>query len=391
MLCVPIFWGLIVTDLDEIEHWVCPDLLFNDGRLQPDQALGLVGDMISTVVQITSLPEQARTHHLAGTISPGFVDLQVNGGGGVLLNSTPTREGMYAMADAHRKFGTTSIMPTVITDAPHVIEHAVEAVIGAVDTDGICGLHIEGPHISVDRRGTHKAEYVRPMDRDTMDQVARLRAAGVPTMITLAPELVPPDDIADLARMGAVVSIGHSKADSRTVETAIAAGAGCFTHLFNAMSHMTGREPGVVGAAINSSAYVGIICDGIHVSDDMVGLALRARPDPDLSFLVSDAMPTVGGPLEFDLYGNTIRLHQNRLINDEGSLAGAHVTMAESVARLVRSVGVTPEAALRMAITVPSAVMGLNRGRISGCKSSDLLCLGADLMFEGYLSDALAA
>jgi N-acetylglucosamine-6-phosphate deacetylase len=157
------------------------------------------------------------------------------------------------------------------------------------------------------------------------------------------------------------------------------------------MSHMTGREPGVVGAAINSSAYVGIICDGIHVSDDMVGLALRARPDPDLSFLVSDAMPTVGGPLEFDLYGNTIRLHQNRLINDEGSLAGAHVTMAESVARLVRSVGVTPEAALRMAITVPSAVMGLNLGRISGCKSSDLLCLGAGLMFEGYLSDALAA
>ncbi len=378
-----------MAEAEDIDVWVQPCRLFNEGRLKEGAAVGISRGRIQAVVGVDKVPASARTIQMGGILSPGFVDLQVNGGGGVLLNGQPTPEAMQEIARAHRAFGTTAILPTVITDAVDVLNQAVDAAIEAHGQHGLLGLHIEGPHISVNQRGAHKAEFVRPIDERTMVQTAKLRAAGVPTLITLAPDVVAPEDIRRLADLGVVVSIGHTRATSEVVRSALDAGASCFTHLFNAMPPMAGREPGVVGAAINSQAFVGIICDGIHVADEMVGLAIRARPVPDRTFLVSDAMPTVGGPTEFDLYGTKVRLIDNRLVNSEGSLAGAHTTQSEGVARLVEKIGITPEEALRMAITVPGEAMGLTLDQLMGSSTDNVLCLGDDMRFSGFLAGAL--
>jgi N-acetylglucosamine-6-phosphate deacetylase len=276
--------------------WLCPDHLFDGERLLAAQALGLRDSVVEVVVPQAELSPRDAVQRVAGTLSPGFIDLQVNGGGGILLNNTPTPEALVAIAAAHRPLGTVALLPTVITDRAEVLGRAVEASLAAKGARGVIGLHIEGPHLSLPRRGTHDPAFVRPFEPATLAHVQRLRAAGIPVMITVAPESVTPEQIAALAATGAVVSLGHTDTDAETIRAALKAGATCFTHLFNAMSPMLNRAPGVTGAAINSTAYAGIICDGIHVADEMVGLAIRARPVPDRMFLVSDAMATVGGP-----------------------------------------------------------------------------------------------
>lgn len=346
-----------------------PDLIF-DGQSLRKGVVETAGGRVTAI-------RAGKGERVPGILSPGFIDLQVNGGGDVLLNTAPTVEGMMAIAAAHRRFGTVGILPTVITDAPEVLEAVAEAAIAARGLPGILGLHIEGPHISVARRGTHKAEFVRPLDARTVEVVRRLRACDVPVLLTLAPEAVSPGQVAALVSLGAVVSVGHSDATAERVRELLAEGASCFTHLFNAMSPMLNRAAGVTGACINSTAFAGIICDGIHVADEMVGLALRARPAADTTFLVSDAMPTVGGSDRFTLYGQEIHVEDGRLVNAEGSLAGAHVTMAQSVKRLIEVVGVAPEAALRMATTIPARVIGLASG-IVGQRVEDLIRLDQD-------------
>jgi len=320
-----------------------------------------------------------------GCLSMGFVDCQVNGGGGVMLNSTPTPDGMRAMAQAHRRYGTVAIMPTVITDAPDVLEAAAQAAIAAVNTEGIIGLHIEGPHIAKAKRGTHAAQHIRPLDAATMAIVAQLRAATVPVMITLAPEAATPDQITALARMGAIVSLGHTNATAQDIDAAIAAGATCGTHLFNAMSQMQGRAAGAVGAILNSDVAFGLICDGHHVSDAMMALALRAA-GPDRGFLVSDAMATVGGPDHFTLYDQTIRLVQGRLINQEGNLAGAQLTQAAGLRRMIQRVSVPLDEALRMAITTPARLMGQSQlAQLIGRDPADLVIVSDDLAVTPFV------
>lgn len=361
-------------------HWIIPDQLFDGERLLFNSAVLVTEGKVAEIRPVGTLPPVAKALKLPGLLTPGFVDLQVNGGGDVLLNLDPTATGMATMAAAHRRFGTVAILPTVITDAPEVLDRVAKAALAAKGRPGIIGLHIEGPHISVARRGTHAERFVRPLDASTINIVQNLRHAAIPVMITLAPEAVQPGQITALVAMGAVVSIGHSDANADLTRMALAEGASCFTHLFNAMSPMLNRAPGVVGAAINSDAFAGIICDGVHVADEMIGLAIRARPVLDRMFLVSDAMSTVGGSDHFILYGQTIRLQNGRLVNDEGSLAGAHVTMAQSVARLVEMVGQPVEQALRMAITVPARLIGRpDLSGILGRSVDDLLVLDAQL------------
>ncbi|MES2550903.1 MAG: N-acetylglucosamine-6-phosphate deacetylase, partial [Pseudomonadota bacterium] len=208
---------------------------------------------------------------------------------------------------------------------------------------------------------------------------------------TLAPESATPQDVARITGTGAVVSIGHSDATADATRALLDAGATCFTHLFNAMSPMLNRAPGVTGACINSTAYAGIICDGIHVADEMVGLAIRARPVPGRMFLVSDAMSTVGGSDHLRLYGQDVWLKDGRLVNAEGSLAGAHVTMAEALRRLITVVGVPPETALDMASAAPARL--LNRPDLAtpqGRDLADLLLLDADWQVSATLADHLA-
>jgi len=367
--------------------WLCPDLVFDGQALQAGLAVGIAGDVVTGLRPAS----EVQAHRVAGVITPGYVDLQVNGGGGVLLNNHATPEAMAVIAAALRRFGTVAILPTVITDAPEVLAQAVDAVLAAKAMPGILGLHVEGPHISLARRGTHAAEFVRPLDDVTMAHVKRLRDAGVAVMITLAPEAVQRGQVAQLVALGAIVSIGHSDATEADVQAMLAEGASCFTHLFNAMSPMQGRAPGVTGAAINSTAACGFICDGHHVADAMLGLAIRARPQPDRMFLVSDCMSTVGGADSFVLYGQDIQVQGGRLVNAEGSLAGAHVTMAESVARLITVLGIAPEQALRMAISVPAAVIGAQAlAQIIGRRAEDLLVLGADWLPVATCAEVLA-
>ena len=372
--------------------WLCPDGIFDGQTLLHAHALGTQDGIVTDLCAVKDLSLSAARRRFSGTITTGFVDLQVNGGGDVMVNTTPTAQGMATIAAAHRRYGTVAILPTVITDAPEVLDRAVDAALAAYGKNGVAGLHIEGPHLSLTRRGTHAARFIRPLDARTMAQVKRLRAAKVPVMITLAPEAVQPGQIAILAATGAVVSLGHSDATAARVQAALGEGAICFTHLFNAMSPMLNRAPGVTGACINSKAYAGIICDGIHVDDTMVGLAIRARPVPDRMVLVSDAMPTVGGTGHFRLYGDEIHLENGRLVNAEGSLAGAHVTMAESLARLITVVGIAAETALRMAISNPARLIGADKfARINGCNLADLLLLNDQWQVTATCATALHA
>lgn len=368
--------------------WLVPDALFDGQSLRTDVALGIAGSRSVTVTVTASLPTEAPARRLSGTLTPGFLDLQVNGGGDALLNNDQTRAALRTMALAHRRFGTVGILPTVITDAPPVLSRAVDAVIAARGEPGLLGLHIEGPHLSIARRGTHAAEHIRPFDATTLAHIRRLRSEGIFVKITVAPESVTPAQVRQITATGAVVSIGHSDATAAETRALLDAGATCFTHLFNAMSPMLHRAPGVTGACINSTAYAGIICDGIHVADEMIGLASRARPVAGRMFLVSDAMSTVGGSDHFRLYGQDVWLRNGRLGNAEGSLAGAHVTMAEGLRRLITQVGISPQTALDMAVAAPARLIDCPELATPEHRDlADLLCLDADWHVSGTLAD----
>ncbi len=359
--------------------WLRPDRLFDGTALHDGMAAQITNGTITALVPQRELPTDTAIRYLTGTLTPGYIDLQVNGGGGLLLNNVPAPETLRTMLAALHRFGTTTILPTVITDAPQVLAAAVEAAIVMAGTPGMPGLHIEGPHISQPRRGTHAAHFIRPLDATTIRHVTRLRDANLSVMVTLAPEAVSPGQVRRLVSLGAVVSIGHSDAPAEQVQHLLDEGATCFTHLFNAMSPMLNRAPGVTGAAINSGAFCGFICDGHHVADAMLALAIRARPVAGRMFVVSDCMATVGGADHFTLYGQTIRLQDGRLVNAEGSLAGAHITMADSVARLITVLGIDPALALAMATSVPATVIGQPQlGRLVGRRVSETLVLGPD-------------
>ena len=236
---------------------------------------------------------------------------------------------------------------------------AVDAVLAVYGQHGIAGMHIEGPHISPDFRGAHALEYIRPLDDHTWTLLRRLRARDVPVILTLAPERLPPGALAELVGMGVKVSIGHSGATEQQTREALAAGATLFTHLFNGMPTLRTKQVGLPGVALDSAAWCGIIADGHHVADTMLRLAVRAKRGPGMLFAVTDAMPTVHGPPEFKLYGNTLRLHEGRLIDARGSLAGVHIDMIGTLRRLVRNVELPLDVALAMVTSAPARAAGL--------------------------------
>lgn len=360
---------------------ISADLTLVQGRLQPGFALETDGASATALRRLA--PGETASHHLH-LIAPGLTDLQVNGGGGVLVNTSPTPEGLRAIRAAHLALGTASILPTVITDTPQVIEAAAEAAIACKGMPGLDGLHIEGPHIAPARRGTHDARHIRPLDAATLSVLRRLRDADVPVLLTLAPELADPALMAQAAEMGVVLSAGHTAATSQQTQQALTRGVTMFTHLFNAMPPMLSRDPGVVGAAILSDAYTGLIADGIHVDWQALRIAMAARPVAGRCFLVSDAMPTVGGPDVFTLYDQQIRVVDGRLINGEGALAGAHVSLLDCVLRLHRHAGVALAEALAMASQIPRRAMRLaplvlTEGPLTGLALDQLLALDARL------------
>lgn len=357
-----------------------------------DQAVGLDGGRIAALYPVTELPAGVPQRALpAGSLLvPGFIDIQVNGGGGVLLNETPTAAALETMVAAHRRFGTTGMLPTVITDTPEVTEQAAAAVQAALrhSGSGVLGLHLEGPFISPARRGCHAERFVRTptaADRRQMADLARSLGPGR-LLMTLAPEQVDDAFIRAMVAAGAVISGGHSAAGAERTRQAVAAGLSCFTHLFNAMPPVAGREPGIAGAAILSpQAWCGIICDGVHVDPLTLRLVLAAR-GPERLILVTDAMPPVGtGADHFLLYGERILRRDGRLVTEAGVLAGADIDMASCVRNAVSLLGLPLETALRMGSLHPAMLLGQDRqrGRIGPGFAADLTLLSPDLAVLG--------
>lgn len=365
---------------DDLQTWIIPDQVFDGTHLLSNHAAWIENGCITDVARVAHVPVDSARRVVPGTLTPGFLDLQVNGGGGVLLNATPTPDGIADIAAAHRKDGTAAIFPTVITDSPDVLSAAVDAVIDAKDQTSLAGLHIEGPHLNPAKKGVHSEAYIRPIEEKTFALVGRVLASDIPVLITVAPEMVGVAAIRRLVDMGARVSIGHSDATADETIAAFEAGACSVTHLFNAMSPMTSRAPGVTGAAIRSDAWCGIIADGLHVDDRMMQLAFAARPRDDRMVLVSDAMPTVNGPSEFTLYGRKIELKDGRLQTTDGTLAGAHLTIRHAVQRVVNVLGLPLESALRMGVTHPAEMMGLTRhASLIGRSLDEVFLLDANL------------
>lgn len=330
-----------------------------------------------------SIPDGVDVCDLAGILLiPGFNDVQVNGGGGRLFNDDPSVETIECMAAAHRAFGTTGMLPTLITDDLEVLEQAMAAVDQAIEkgVPGVLGIHLEGPFLAPSRKGAHREDKLRIMEDRHLPVLKSLRN-GV-THITLAPEAVSLDQIRSLAVDGVRVSIGHTNASYEDAAAALDAGATGFTHLFNAMSQLTGREPGVVGAAFTSlDTFAGIIVDGEHVHRGSVEAALRSLGS-DRLMLVTDAMSLAGTELDkFELQGRTITKVGDSLRTEDGTLAGSAVTMIGAVRRTAMYSGATLESAIKMASATPANFLGLSAhlGRIEVGMRANLVGLDAQI------------
>lgn len=316
-----------------------------------------------------------------GWLMPGFIDTQVNGGGGVLFNDALSVEGIAAIGEAHRPFGTTAFLPTLISDTQAAVAQALDATDAAIaaGVPGVIGAHIEGPVINVARKGIHDPKHFGALDDSLMDLLLRPRRGRV--MVTLAPELAPADRIAALARAGVLVSLGHSDATYAEATAGFAAGVTGVTHLFNAMSPLVHRAPGVVGAALDDpNVYCGLIVDGFHVDYAVLRIALKARP-ADRMMLVSDAMPCVNAAEKsFMLQGREIRVEGGRCVGLDGTLAGSDLDMAGAVRNTVLRLGVPAARAAAMAATNPAAFLGLSRerGAIAAGRRADWVQLDAD-------------
>ncbi|WP_101926074.1 MULTISPECIES: N-acetylglucosamine-6-phosphate deacetylase [Luteimonas] len=328
----------------------------------------------------------AQHHDLGGDwLLPGFVDAQVNGGGGVLFNNAPTVEAIRTIAAAHRRFGTTALLPTLISDDLDVMRAAIAAVREAIDAGvpGVVGLHLEGPYLAPARKGTHDAGKFRVPDADEVALATSL-GNGV-TLVTLAPEQVPLARIRALVAGGAIVAAGHTEAHYEAVRAGLDAGIRGFTHLFNAMSPLQGRAPGAVGAALEDrDSWCGIIVDGAHVHAASLRVALAAKPRGKV-FLVTDAMPPVGSDRpDYVLYGETITAIDGVVRNAAGALAGSALDMMTAVRNTVQTLGVPLDEAARMAATYPAQFLGLDgeRGRIAPGLRADFVVVDEALALQ---------
>ena len=356
-----------------------------------DRAVLLDQDRIAAIVPLHAVPGDCRTHDLgSGLLLPGFVDVQVNGGGGVLFNDACSLPELDALARAHRAFGTTGLMPTLISDDLEVIAAALELTAQAIahGVPGILGIHVEGPFLSPDRRGVHDVSKFRALDEPAFALLTSLRRGR--TLVTLAPEMTTPAMIRRLTDAGIVVSAGHTNATHADISAALKAGVRGFTHLFNAMSPLTGREPGTVGAALEDiHAWCGLILDGHHVHPVTLRLALRCKP-ANRFMLVTDAMPTVGMSGDsFMLQGRTITVRDGLCLDEAGTLAGSNLNMAAAVRNAVDMLEIDLARAVRMASEYPAAFLGLDHelGKIApGYRASLVLADDSMNVIETWIN-----
>ncbi len=369
-------------DVDDLEALV-DHTLFDGTTLAAGRAVLVSGGRVVAVVPDDRVPARARRIALGGRVlAPGFVDLQVNGGGGALFNDDPSVDTLARIGAAHRRCGTTSWLATLISDRPEVQCRALAAVAAAraAGVPGLRGVHLEGPHLAPTRRGVHPERHLRDAG---LEDIAALRLddPGAATLVTLAPERVPDQLIAALAAAGVRVAIGHSAAPADRLRAAIAAGATGATHLFNAMGPISARAPGPAGVLLDDPrVWCGIIADGHHVDDALLRVAWKAK-GTDRLFLVSDAMPPVGGGSGFSLFGDPITAVGGRCTTADGRLAGSAIALAGAVRHCVTGAGLPLPDALAMASRVPAAFLGLDAGlgRIVAGATADFVVLDDQL------------
>ncbi len=368
--------------------------IFDGSAIVEGHSLVIADKTIAALVPDGDVPSDAAVRRVEGLLAPGFIDVQVNGGGGVLFNDERSASGIAAIAAAHRPFGTTGIMPTLITDTREHMAEAIAAARDALETNvpGALGIHIEGPFLSRERKGVHDPKLFRDVDEADIALVTSLDVGR--TLMTLAPERVSPEIIARLAAGGVILAAGHTAASYETVAAARAAGLTGFTHLFNAMPPLTGRAPGPVGAALDDPAsFVGIIADLFHVSAVSLRIAIAAHGWQRM-VLVTDAMPSVGSDLtEFLIDGNVITRKDGRLLRGDGTIAGSDLDMATAVRNCVEALGLPLEAALAMASRAPAEYLRLDRelGRIAPGYRADLVLLDDNLKVVDTWINGVAA
>lgn len=357
--------------------------ILRDSGWAENQVVLVEGDRIARIVARDSQWSANRTYDLRGqTLLPGFIDVQVNGGGGVLFNDDPSVASIREIGRAHRRFGTTGFLPTLISDDLEVVSRAVKAVQDAIEAGvpGVLGIHIEGPFLNAERKGVHDASKLRWLKEDALGLLTSLR--GGKTLVTLAPERTTPQIIRKLSDAGVIVSAGHTNGSYEEIRSALDHGVTGFTHLFNAMSQLTGREPGAVGAALDDDAsWCGIILDGHHVDPVVLKIAMRSKRK-DRFMLVTDAMPTVGAPNKsFRLQGRPISVNDNMLVDEHGRLAGSDIDMATAVRNARVMLDVDLAQAARMASLYPASFLGLERrfGRIEPGYRADLVLVDGDI------------
>jgi N-acetylglucosamine-6-phosphate deacetylase len=350
--------------------------LFDGTALRGPAWVTVAGGHIAAIGFTDAAPAGAVALPEDTILAPGFIDIQVNGGGGVLLNDAPTEAGIRRIVAAHQKYGTTGLLPTLITDRVEVTEDLASGASAALQIPGVLGFHLEGPALNRLRKGIHLESEIRVPDAHELAVIRSFAGCGR-SLVTLAPECVPPALIGDLVGAGLRVAVGHSDATAAQITEAADQGVTGVTHLFNAMSQLTARAPGVVGAALDDERlFAGIICDGLHVDPISLRLALRCK-GPDRLMLVTDAMALVGTEQrDFLLQGRRIALEGGRLTGPDGTLAGAHLTMIDAVRNAVEWLGIDLSEALAMASRTPAMFLGLGRE------------LGA--IIRGYRADLVA-
>lgn len=362
--------------------------IFNDGKLLENHALLVEGGKTKALLPQSALPENAPVKHLnGGILTAGFVETQANGGGGVLVNEDFSLEGLARVAAAHREYGTVAILPTFITDAQTKYHQAIAGVAAAVKhgVKGVIGGHFEGPFISREKKGTHNPQFIRTPDDSDFACFAKHADDLQHSLITVAPECLPAGTIKRFKPLIPQINVAHSMANHEDLERAAAEGLTGVTHLYNAMRPIAGRDPSVLGTAMALGLKCGIIADGVHAHPYALQLAYKALGAEGL-MLVTDSMHTIGTNIQsFDLMGIKVYVRDGKLVNEEGSLAGAHIDMLSCVQNAVRMMNANIQSALTMAVSTPAHYLQRpDLAKIVNRDADDVIYLSDDLQLQTW-------